>query len=253
MSQYRQSPFANITPVVKTLLVLNILFFIPFELFDTPDNPLNPGPFTTLFGMHYFASQYFKVWQIITYMFMHGGFAHIFFNMFALFMFGPILEYSIGSKRFLQLYFICGIGAGLLQLLVQAIEVHSITGAFALHMTGVNGPDNIDAIYYQFGGPDVTAKLYGAYNAPLVGASGAIFGLLVAFGMLYPNMELFLFFIPVPIKAKYIIPGYILLEVFLGFGQFGGDNVAHFAHLGGALFGFLLIKLWGIHRGNNYF
>src|SRR5580693_4769672 len=105
MSQYRQSPFASLTPVVKSLLILNILCFIPSLLFDKP-NGLDPGPITTLFGMHYFASDYFKVWQIITYMFMHGGFMHIFFNMFALFMFGPILEYSIGPKRFLQLYFI---------------------------------------------------------------------------------------------------------------------------------------------------
>jgi rhomboid-like protein len=252
MSQYRQSPFANLTPVVKSLLILNIICFIPFELFDHPE-ALSPGPFTTLFGMHYFGSDDFKIWQPITYMFMHGGFAHIFFNMFALFMFGPILEYSLGPKRFLQLYFICGIGAGLLQLLVQAIQVHSIIGGFILPHSGVLTSEGIDMQYFQYGGDQVAAKLYGIYNGPLVGASGAIFGLLVGFGMLYPNMEMYLFFIPVPIKAKYIVPGYIVVELWLGAAQYGGDNVAHFAHIGGAIFGFLMIKIWGVKRPNNFF
>jgi rhomboid-like protein len=251
MSAYRQSPFSNIPPVVKNLLIINVIFFIAFLIFDHGGD----GVLTHLFGMHYFGSKDFKVWQIITYMFMHGGLEHIFFNMFALFMFGPILEYSIGSKRFFNLYFICGIGAALLQILVQAIQIHGITGAFTIPMSGTMTPYGIDASYFQYGGgsPEVVAKLYGIYNGPLVGASGAIFGLLVAFGMLYPNMELFLFFIPIPIKAKYIIPGYILIELFLGFGQFGGDNVAHFAHLGGALLGFILVKLWHLQRPNNYF
>jgi membrane associated rhomboid family serine protease len=251
MSQYRQSPFANLTPVVKNLLIINVICFIPVVLLDKGD-ALNPGPITTLFGMHYFGSDYFKVWQIITYMFMHGGFAHILFNMFALFMFGPILEYALGAKRFLQLYFICGIGAGLLQLLVQAIQIHNIIGGFILPHTGQLNSQGIDLSYFQYGGNDVAGKLYDIYNVPLVGASGAIFGVLVGFAMLYPNLEMMIMFIPVPIKAKYIIPAYILIELFLGFKQYGGDNVAHFAHIGGALFGFILIKLWGIKGSNNF-
>jgi membrane associated rhomboid family serine protease len=148
-----------------------------------------------------------------------------------LFSFGPILEYAIGPKRFFSLYFICGIGAALFQMLVQAIEVHSMTGSFTLANAVITDPAAL-------------AKLQAIYTVPVVGASGAIFGLLVAFGMLYPDMELMLLFVPVPIKAKYIIPIYIVIEIVLGVGQFGGDNVAHFAHLGGALLGFILIKFW---------
>src|SRR5581483_10983892 len=240
-------PFANLTPVVKNLLIINIICFVPILFFDKGDE-LHPGPFTALFGLHYFGSHYFKIWQIFTYMFMHGGYAHIFFNMFALFMFGPILEYSIGSKRFAQLYFICGIGAGLLQLLVQAIQIHSIIGDFILPHSGVMNSQGIDMQYFQYGGENIAGQLYGIYNGSIVGASGAIFGLLVAFGMLYPNMELFIFFIPIPIKAKYIVPVYIVIELWLGVAQYGGDNVAHFAHLGGALFGFLMVKIWGLRR-----
>ncbi|MDB5088844.1 MAG: rhomboid-like protein [Mucilaginibacter sp.] len=121
-------------------------------------------------------------------------------------------------------------------MLVQAIEVHSLIGSFTLYPEVRNL------------GPDVLEKLSAIYSYPVVGASGAIFGLLVAFGMLFPNMELMMLFIPIPIKAKYLIIFYILLELYLGFGQFAGDNVAHFAHIGGALFGFILIKAWGLRR-----
>jgi rhomboid-like protein len=167
-------------------------------------------------------------------MFLHGGWTHILFNMFALFSFGPILEYALGSNRFFTLYFICGMGAALIQLLVQAIEVHSMTGGFIINET------------MQIADQVSMTKLAAIYYSPVVGASGAIFGLLVAFGMLYPDLELMIMFVPIPVKAKYIIPVYILIELFLGFGQFGGDNVAHFAHLGGALLGFILIKIWSL-------
>jgi len=245
MSAYRQSPFSNLTPVVKPLLIINIIFFVAFLIYDhgSPE-----GPLTHWLGMHYFGSPSFKPWQIITYMFMHGGWAHIFFNMFALFSFGPIVEYSVGSKRFFNLYFICGIGAVILQLLVQAIQVHSITGGFIIPQTGVMTEYGIDQSYFQYGSNEIAAKLYGIYNGPLVGASGAIFGLLVAFGMLYPNMELMIMFIPIPIKAKYIVPIYIVIEIWLGVSQYGGDNVAHFAHLGGALLGFIMVKFWRLQR-----
>jgi rhomboid-like protein len=234
MNGYRPSPFANITPVVKNLLIINIIFFLAFKLFDHEDVL---GPVTTLFGSFYFNSPLFKPWQLITYMFMHGGWEHIIFNMFALFSFGPILEYFLGPKRFFNLYFICGIGAVLLQMMVQAIEVHNLTGTFTISAPAFNES------YFNAAGAHAL-QLFDIYHTPLVGASGAIFGLLVAFGMLYPNLELMIMFIPVPVKAKYIIPVYILVELSLGFGQFAGDNVAHFAHLGGALIGFILIKAW---------
>jgi len=229
MSAYRQSPFANLTPVTKNLLIINLICFIPYIV-------LSPDSYNNLViphvGLYYFNSPNFKVWQILTYMFFHGGWMHILFNMFALFSFGPILEYAIGPKRFFNLYFICGIGAALIQMLVQAVEVHSIIGSFTWN-GDLNG---LDQLGYD--------KLMAIYQGPTVGASGAIFGLLVGFGMLYPDLELMIMFIPVPVKAKYIIPVYILIEIFLGFGQFAGDNVAHFAHLGGALLGFILIKYW---------
>jgi membrane associated rhomboid family serine protease len=229
MNGNRQSPFANLTPVVKNLLIINLICFIPYVV-------LSQGNYDGLvvknLGVFYFNSPNFRAWQVITYMFIHGGWEHILFNMFALFSFGPILEYAIGPKRFFNLYFICGIGAIVLQMVVQAFEVHALIGSITL-------PYDLQGIE-----PTTFAKLKDIYATPVVGASGAIFGVLVAFGMLYPNLELMILFIPVPVKAKYIIPVYILVELFLGFSQFGGDNVAHFAHLGGALLGFILIKLW---------
>jgi membrane associated rhomboid family serine protease len=237
MSAYRQSPFANLTPVVKNLLIINLICFLPFVFLSDHYYQI----LTNWVGLSYFNSPNFKPWEIITYMFFHGGWEHILFNMFALFSFGPILEYSIGPKKFLNLYFICGIGAGLLQVAVQAFEVHTLTGAFTIPLP------MLDESYFQAAGANAQA-LFNIYHTPVIGASGAIFGLLVAFGMLYPNMELMMLFIPVPIKAKYIIIFYIGLEIYLGFGQFAGDNVAHFAHIGGALFGFILIKAWGLKR-----
>jgi len=129
MSAYRQSPFANITPVVKNLLIINLICFIPFVVLSNESyDQLIVGNL----GLFYFDSPLFKPWQIITYMFIHGGWTHILFNMFALFMFGPILEYAIGAKRFFNLYFICGLGAIAFQMAVQAYEVHAITGSFTV-------------------------------------------------------------------------------------------------------------------------
>lgn len=178
-----------------------------------------------------------------------GGLAHIFFNMFALFMFGPILERIMGSKRFIYFYLITGLGALALQFAVQAFEIFQITGSISAK----------SILEFDMGTGMVRSKIDGLsqanfntltsiYFTPMVGASGAIFGLLVAFGYLFPNTELYLMFIPIPIKAKIFIPIYIVLELFLGVSKFAGDSVAHFAHLGGALFGFILIKIWGIKR-----
>ena len=236
-----QSPFANIPPVVKNLIIINILFFIAtFALQQFVD-------LKVLLAAFYPASPLFKPWQPITYMFMHAGFMHIFFNMFALFSFGPLLEYTLGSKKFFNYYFITGIGGFVLYMVVQAIQIHAITGSFT-----IPNPE-AEASYFQYGGQANAQNLYALYNFPMLGASGSIFGLLVAFGMLFPNLEMMVMFIPVPIKAKYFVIGYIALELFSGIGRFAGDSVAHFAHLGGGLFGFLLIKLWGIKRPNNFY
>lgn len=242
-----QNPFANLTPVVKNLLILNVIFYIAAYVFG------HAGVFNMdrWFAAYYPDSPNFRLWQIITYMFMHGGIWHIAFNMIALVSFGPIIEQTIGPKRFFSFYFICGIGALLCQVLVQAYEVHAITG----HLTvpGVNAGNMATYEPYVGYSEAKILKLAGIYNVGLVGASGAIFGVLIAFGMLYPDLEMMVIPIPVPVKAKYLIPFYIVLELFLGVGQFAGDSVAHFAHIGGALVGFIVIKAWGYHKRNNFY
>ncbi|QBQ42810.1 rhomboid family intramembrane serine protease [Sphingobacterium psychroaquaticum] len=231
--------FSNMTPVVKNLLIINVLFFIGSAIF-----PLS----VRLFGVFYPDSPFFHIWQVITYMFMHGSMGHIFFNMFSLVMFGSIIEQVLGSKRFLNFYFICGIGALVLQYGVQAYEVYNIAGtvraAQFLHFDMLNNQvsSNLKVSEADF------STLTSIYGTPLVGASGAIYGLLLAFAYLFPNMSLYLFFIPVPIKAKIFIPILILIEIYLGFADAGG-SIAHLAHVGGALFGYILIKIWGIRRG----
>jgi rhomboid-like protein len=245
----RLSPFSHIPPVVKNLLIINIIFYVATLMFGGP-------MMTKVLGVHYFDSPDFRIWQVITYMFMHdySSLFHILFNMFALYTFGSSVEYTMGSKRFLNFYLITGLGALALQLLVQSFEVYSITGS-AIN----NGTFMVDSLKRTISfNPDVISKdqastLLGIYLTPMVGASGAIFGLLIAFGMLFPNAELFIMFIPVPVKAKYIIPVYVLLELFLGVKQFSGDSVAHFAHLGGALFGFILVKMWHLKRRDNFY
>ena len=232
-----QSPFANLPPVVKNLLIINIILFLPV-LFWGSD-------VIGRFGVFYFDSPFFKPWQLITHMFLHGGWLHIIFNMFALYSFGTAIEYIMGSKRFFNFYFICGFGAVGLQILVQALEVHAITGSFT-----IANPD-LESSYQQFG--DQAQKLFSIYGAPMVGASGAICGVLAAFGLIYPNAELMIMFIPVPVKAKYIIPGYLLFELSLGVGQFKGDSVAHFAHIGGAIIGFILVKVWHLQGPKDFY
>ena len=225
----------NLPPIIKNLLIINVILFFAKWIFSQQGIVLE-----AYLGAFYFDSPFFKIWQPITYMFMHGSMAHIFFNMFALYSFGSILEVHWGAKRFINFYLITGLGALALQWGVQAFEVYQITGS------AVN---NLDILTINSVADANTFRSF--YPGPMVGASGAIFGLLVAFGMLYPNVELFIMFIPVPVKAKYIIPVYIVIELFLGLGRFEGDSIAHFAHLGGALIGFILVKLW--RNKNTYY
>jgi len=204
-----------------------VIFFAATYLFK---QQINLEEYLSVF---YFDSPYFKIWQPITYMFMHGSVAHIFFNMFALYSFGSVLEAHWGGKRFINFYLITGLGALALQWGVQAFEVYQLTGSVFNNLATLNVSDAMEV-----------KTLQQIYFGPMVGASGAIFGLLVAFAMLYPNLEMYIMFIPVPVKAKYIIPVYIVIELFLGVARFEGDSIAHFAHLGGALIGFILVKLW---------
>lgn len=239
----------QIPPVVKNLLIINILFFVATWVMQSKGIDL-----AFYLGAFYFDSPLFKIWQPISYMFMHGGFTHILFNMFALYMFGSVLENRWGPKKFLNFYLITGLGALALQLLVQSIEVYNITGSMVNH-----GAVTID-LAEGMAGTNLTGltreqsqTLLGIYIGPMVGASGAIFGLLVAFGMLYPNVEMYIMFIPVAIKAKYIMPVYIVIELFLGVAKFQGDSVAHYAHLGGALLGFILVKIWKDKDRHTYY
>lgn len=233
----------HIPPVVKNLLIINMIFFAATFMFKD-----SQGGYLLVekLSVFYFDSPFFKIWQPITYMFMHSpeNFMHIFFNMFAVYMFGGVLESRWGAKRFLNFYLITGLGALGLQWAVQAFEVYQIVG------TAIPG----QTLYHL---QNLTASqvetLSGIYNGPMLGASGAVFGLLVAFGMLYPNTELYIMFIPVPIKAKYIIPVYILFELTMGVAQVQGDSVAHYAHLGGALIGFILVKLWKDKDNNRFY
>lgn len=235
----------HIPPVVKNLLIINVIFFAATFMFKTNDGSYYLVEKLSVF---YFNSEYFKIWQPITYMFMHSpaNFAHIFFNMFALFMFGGVLETRWGSKRFLNFYFITGLGALALQWAVQAYEVYQITGSAFPGM---------DVLYHMQHSLSINQleTLAGIYQGPMLGASGAIFGLLVAFGMLYPNTEMYIMFIPIPIKAKYLIPVYIIFEFSLGVARVQGDSVAHYAHLGGALLGFILVKLWKDKDNNRFY
>jgi membrane associated rhomboid family serine protease len=235
-----QSPFANLPSVTKNLLIINIICFLPFILF----NGTMTANLYNQVSAHYFDSPLFKPWQPLTYMFFHGGWMHIIFNMFALYSFGAVLEDSMGPKRFISFYFICGLGGIALQMIVQALEVHAITGQLTL------ASPELDSSYLFY--REKAQALYNIYHSSMVGASGAIFGLLIAFGMMYPNAELMIMFIPVPVKAKYIMPVYVILELFLGLQQFNGDDVAHFAHLGGAVLGFMLVKLWRLQGPRNF-
>lgn len=240
-----QTPLSNLPPVLKNLLIINILVFCASLFYSHGFAQGAPDPVGDHLGAYYFNSPLFKPWQLITYMFVHGGWEHIIFNMFTLFSFGAIMEQYMTSPRFLGFYFICGLGGVILQLVVYAFQVHAITGTL-----DIASPE-LESSYLQYG-QAAAIKLYGIYNAPLVGASAAVSGVLVAFGLIYPNVELMMLFIPVPIKAKYIISVFLLIELFSGFGQFRGDNVAHFAHIGGAILGFIMVKLWKLQGPRNF-
>ncbi|MFO7789938.1 MAG: rhomboid family intramembrane serine protease [Bacteroidales bacterium] len=240
MMQYRSSPFSNLPPVVKNLLLINIAMFLLLVLVQM----IYKVDLNMYLGLYQPQSEAFKPYQLVTHMFMHGGLAHIFFNMFALFMFGRVLEQVWGGKRFLTYYLVTGFGAALLHMLVGYLQVQNLLSdlpADALDKVKTEGLEALRA-GKNYSHPAM-AKLNAALNTPTIGASGAVFGLLLAFGMLFPDARLMLLFPPIPIRAKYFVIGYGVLELYLGLTQ-QGSNVAHFAHLGGMLFGIILIYLW---------
>ena len=235
--------FGAIPSVTKNLLVINILMLVAtLALGENLD--LNK-----YLGLHYWEASDFNVAQVITYMFMHANFSHLFFNMFSLFMFGMILERALGSSRYLFYYISCGIGAALVQEIVWTLTWES-----SIKLSNQEGfvvMQGAEALAYT-----LQHGMVGEFFNTLVtvGASGSVFGLLLAFAMLFPNMPMYIFFIPIPIKAKWMVLGYGALE--LAFGVSGAvSTVAHFAHLGGMLFGFFIIWYWkrkGVIGGGYY-
>lgn len=222
----------NMPPITKNLLIINVLFFAARWAAALPAYGID---LDDVLGLHFILASHFYFYQIFTYMFMHASFAHLFFNMFAVWMFGRIMEQTMGSKRFLFYYLTCGLGAGLMQELVQYANYW---------LEGLNAYENV-----SLNGAIVPMGEY-LNRWTTVGASGAVYGILLSFGMTFPNERLFIFPLPVPIKAKYFVVGYAVLELMSAFAR-PGDGVAHFAHLGGMLVGLLLLLYWRNGGGGN--
>lgn len=243
----------RITETVKQLIIINILFFVGTLIVGEPAQ--------RILALHFPLNSEFKIWQPLTYMFMHGGIMHILFNMMGLWMFGSLLENEWGAKKFIFFYLSCGIGAALLHIGINYISFYQ-----GLSILQDNGFEKAEVLRLLAEGkynrewenllsPAQFSDFMGAYLTPTVGASGAIYGILVAFAFIVPNAELMLLFLPIPIKAKYFVPGLLAIDLFLGLkGQAifgGGDGIAHFAHLGGALIGFIMMWYWNKNQFNN--
>lgn len=219
-------------PVTKNLLIINVLFFLGRYVAMLYGIDLDD-----VLGLHFVLASHFHLYQVFTYMFMHASWAHIFFNMFAVWMFGVAIENAMGSRRYLLYYLTCGLGAAMTQEVVQFVQY------------AYNGLD----AYEQIRTAGAVLAMGDYLNLwTTVGASGAVYGILLAFGMTFPDNRIFIFPLPVPIKAKYFVAGYAVIELLSGFGS-SNDGVAHFAHLGGMLFGLLLLLYWrnGGGRSNN--
>jgi membrane associated rhomboid family serine protease len=232
--------FMGLPPVVKNIILLNVLMLLA--------NWAAKGVFgidlNSLLGLYFPKSEHFMPLQIITHMFMHAGLWHLFFNMFALFMFGGILETVWGGKRFFIYYMVCGLGAALVHETVIMFQYNKLMNLLTPDQVQI--VINEGASYLNQGKVFTDNAMKGLQmllNIPTVGASGAIFGVLLAFGVLFPNTQLMLLFPPIPIKAKYFVIGYGALELYLAVTQ-PGSNIAHAAHLGGMLFGYILIRYW---------
>lgn len=237
--------FRNMPGVTKNLLIINVAIWIIMALM----HPVRL--FLEQYGaLYYFTSESFLPTQLITYMFIHANFMHLFFNMFALFMFGVTMERVLGGPKFLFYYISCGLGAALVQEGVFALMIHNYASVFenASSVTSLLRHTMVtNTELYNIGiSPDepVIYTLYSLFHTPVIGASGAIFGILLAFGFMFPNVRLYLIFPPIPIKAKVFVLIYAGLELCLGIYNSQADTVAHFAHLGGMLFGLLILLYW---------
>lgn len=226
-------------PVVKNLLIINVIFFLGTLGLERSGTDL-----VNMLGLHYFASKNFQIYQLVTYMFMHGSFWHLFFNMFALWMFGALLENTMGSKKFLIYYMVTGIGAGLIQMLVYYFRISAVEAQMSAENINIVYQQGASLIKNDMNYTDLLmGKLNLLLNAATIGASGSVFGVLLAFGMLFPNQMIYVYF-AIPVKAKYFVIIYGLLELYMGVSNRAGDNIAHFAHLGGMLFGIFMLLYW---------
>ncbi|MBG7613343.1 rhomboid family intramembrane serine protease [Polaribacter sp. BAL334] len=233
----------NITDAIKHLIIINVIVFIAPQLLQSD--------FTNILALHFPKNEHFGFWQYVTHMFMHGGFAHILFNMYGLWAFGTPLEQMWGKNKFIFFYFSSGIGAGLIYTLVNYYQFNSI---FELFIQAGLTDNEVITILKEGSTNDLRVlgaisqqqfnEIFALYNTPAVGASGAVYGVLVAFGMYFKDAKLALIFFPVPIAAKYFIPVMILGDLFFGVTKYSVGNVAHFAHIGGALIGFIIAYYW---------
>jgi membrane associated rhomboid family serine protease len=231
MTEFRPSRFQILPTIIKNLLIINVLVFLA---------QVTVGPAMGLedtFALHTWQSPLFKPWQFLTHMFMHGGWDHLFFNMFALWMFGSILENAWGPKRFLTFYIISGLGAALCHMIVLYFNTQNLIEAY--HSLSLMQQQSYEERFYR------------QLNEPTLGASGAIFGCLAAFGYLFPNTYIYLYFF-FPIKAKWFVILYAGFELVMAVQNTAGDNVAHVAHLGGALAGFLMVYFWNKNKKRFY-
>lgn len=262
--------FGNLTPMVKNLLLINVGVFLIQSLMNVN--------FPQILGLRYIHSPHFEPYQIFAHIFVHGGGWHLFSNMFALFIFGPMLERVWGSNKFLIFYLITGLGASVLFSAVNYYEVRQVevdaknyienpdpesfneyisehfsylhARIYELIESYSRNPENPNYVSESTNVVEQTYRM--VRDVPMVGASGAVFGILMAFGYMFPNLTLMLIFPPIPIKAKYLVLFYGLYSIYAAIQNVPGDNVAHYAHLGGMLFAFILLKIWG-HKPNNYY
>lgn len=245
--------FTGLPTVVKNLLIINVLVFL-FTWVNESRHII--GDVETMFGLHYIGSPLFRPWQLLTHMFMHGGLWHIVLNMFGLFMLGPRVEYRWGSQRFLTYYLLCGLGSAALYMGWQwfgaheALAMASLEDLASVRKTVIEGAR--EGLVYSFSDPEAQ-QVYDLWRIPMVGASGALFGILVAFGMLYPNVELttLIYFVPIRMKAKWFVAMYAATELFSGVANVAGDNTAHFAHIGGLVAGFFLVRMY--EKNNTFY
>lgn len=229
----------RLTEAIKHLIILNVIFYVATYYL------VEKGLMVEFFAMFSTESPNFRIWQLLTSMFMHGSFMHIAFNMFALWMFGSVLEGVWGMKKFLTFYFLTGVGSAALYLFIKYFQINAIIGDYTDQEINLILTEGADIILSGKNYVDARLGLLNELvNVPTLGASGAIAGLLMAFGILFPNTELMLIFLPIPIKAKYFIPLLIIYELSMEFAAFSWDNIAHLGHLSGMAIGFIIMRYW---------